>query len=113
MKESSIMKIAMIFSLIGLVALYLISGRIEVKDYTARINSNIGDDVKLKGIVKSVRKSDSAAFMEIEQAVPSTVVLFGKGGLNLTEGDFVEVIGEIQEFEGKEEIIANRIRVVR
>ena len=113
MRESAILKIALIFSLIGLIALYFISEGIKVKEYTGRsINSNIGDDVKLEGIVKNVRKTQNAAFIEVEQKVPLKVVVL-KNEVNLTAGEIVEVIGEVQEYNGNEEIMANRIRVVR
>ena len=112
MKESVILKIALIFSLIGLIMLYFISDNIGVKEYSARINSDIGEDVKLKGVVKSIRKGNNTAFIEIEQNLPLGIVLFENKNINLTQGDFVEVIGEVQDYNGKEEVIANRIRVV-
>ena len=113
MRENAILKIALSFSLIGLIALYFISGNIEVKEYTGKsINSNIGDDVKLEGIVKNVRKSPNAAFIEVEQKVPLKVVVL-KSEVNLTAGEIVEVIGEVQEYEGSEEIMANKIRVIK
>lgn len=113
MRETVLLKIALIFSLIGLIALYFISENIEVKEYSGRsISSNIGDDVKLEGIVKNMRKSQNAAFMEVEQKVPLKVVIL-KSDVNLTAGDIVEVIGEVQEYNGEEEIMANRIRVIR
>ena len=76
MRENTILKISLICSLIGLIALYFISENIEVKEYTGRsINSNIGDDVKLEGTVKNVRKTQNAAFIEVEQKVPLKVVV--------------------------------------
>lgn len=113
MRENAILKIALIFSLIGLIALYFVSERIEVKEYTGRsINSNIGYDVKLQGIVKNVKKTQNAALIDVEQKVPLKVVVL-KNDINLTAGETVEVIGEVQEYNGNEEIMANRIRVVR
>ena len=93
MRENAILKIALIFSLIGLIALYFISGRIEVKEYAGKsINSNIGDDVKLEGTVKNVRKTQNAAFIEVEHKMPLKVVVLKKE-LNLTAGETVEEIG--------------------
>lgn len=114
MKENTLLKIALISSLIGLIALYFISDKLDIKHYSlTKINSNVGDDVKLKGIVKNVRKSDKVTFIEVEQNVPSNIVVLGRENINITSGDFVEVIGEVQEYKGGEEIIANRIRVVK
>ena len=115
MKETTLLKIALACSLVGLVALYFISTRIDVKDYKPSIlNKNIGDDVKLKGTVAKISDAGSVVFIEVNQQNPVTVVLFtDDDSLKLQDGDSVEVIGEVQEYKGKNEIIAQKIRVIR
>lgn len=114
MKETTLLKIALICSLVGLIALYFISTKIEVKDYKPNIlNKNIGEDVKLIGTVTKVSDAGSVVFIEVNQQSPMTVVLFtDDDNLKLNSGDNVEVIGEVQEYNGKNEIIAQKIRVI-
>lgn len=115
MKESTLLKIALLCSLIGLIALYFISAKIEFKDYKpSSLNKNIGDDVKLQGTISKISDKGNVVFIEVNQQMPVTVVLFSKDdNLNLNNGDNIEVVGEVQEYNGKNEIIAQRIRIVK
>ena len=98
MKESTLLKIALMCSLIGLIALYFISTKIEVKDYKPILNKNIGDDVKLEGIVTKISDKGSVVFIEVSHQNPVTVVLFNdEDNLKIKNGDNVQVIGEVQE----------------
>ena len=115
MKETTLLKIALICSLAGLIILYFISTKIEVKDYKpAKLNENIGDDVNLKGTITKITDKGNVVFIEVVEQSPVTVVLFSNNdNLRLNNGDNVEVIGEVQEYNGKNEIIAQKIRVIR
>ena len=114
MKETTLLKIALICSLVGLIVLYFISTKIELKDYKPNIlNRNVGDDVKLTGIVGKITDKGDVVFIEVSQQNPVTVVLFTKeDNIKLKNGDNVEVIGKVQDYNGKKEIIADKIRVV-
>jgi len=115
MKESTLVKISIICSLTGLIILYFISAKIEVKDYKPDLqNKNIGQDVKLKGIVAKITDKGDVVFIEVSQENPVNVVIFtNNGNIKLKNGDSIEVIGKVQEYNGKDEIIAQKIRVIR
>ncbi len=115
MKENTLLKIALVCSLAGLVALYFISAKIEIKDYKPSIlNKDVGDDIVLKGAVAKISDRGNVVFIEVNQQSPVTVVLFtDDDNLKLKNDDFVEVTGEVQEYNGKNEIIAQKIRVLR
>ena len=52
-------------------------------------------------------------FIELSQQVPVSVVVFTDNDFtNLNKDDFVEIEGKVQEYNGKEEIIADKIKVV-
>ena len=113
MKETTLLKIAIICSLVGLIVLYFISAKIEIGDYKPNLlNKNVGEDVKLTGTITKISQRDNVAFVEVNQENPITVVLFADSN-DLEEGNVVEIIGEVQEYNGKEEIIANRIRIIK
>ena len=109
------LKIALICSLVGLVVLYIVSTKIELKDYKAPVlNKNIGDDVSLKGTVAKITNRGNVVFVEIIHQSPVSVVLFaGDNPVELKSGDKVEIIGTVEEYNGKEEIIAQKVRVIR
>ena len=113
MKETTLLKIALICSLVGLIVLYFISSKIEVKEYKPVLSKNIGDDVKLNGIVSKITDRGNVVFIEVIHQNPVTVVLFtDDDNLKLRNGNNIEVIGKVQEYNGKNEIIAEKIRVI-
>jgi len=68
--------------------------------------------VKLNGVVTKITDRGSVVFIEVNQQNPVNVVLFtDDDNLKLKSGDSIEVTGEVQEYKGKNEIIAQKIRV--
>jgi len=112
MKESTLLKLALICSLMGLILLYFVSQIIGIEEVNVEkiTHGDVGGVVKIMGDIKSVRVVNNITFLKIEKPEIFEVVLFKS--LNLTEGDYVEVIGEIEEYKGKREIIGNAIRVI-
>ena len=114
MKENTLLKIAIICSLVGLFVLYFISEKVEVADYKpSQVNRNVGDTVKLTGKILKISEKRNVAFIELSQQSSVSIVLFTDKNVNLKQGDSVEVIGKVQEYNGKNEIIADRIRLVK
>jgi DNA/RNA endonuclease YhcR with UshA esterase domain len=117
MKETTLLKIALICSLLGLLILYLISDNTEIKEKNIeKITLDNKDEfVKLKGIVNNVVDTEKVVIMEITQPQQMIVVLFKDENktMPIQQGNEVEVIGKVDEYEGKLEIIADRLRVVR
>ncbi len=114
MKEKNILKIALISGIIGIIILFIISDNLEINETNIdKINkANIEEDVKLKGIISKITQLDKVAFIELEQPAKMTIIVFKDENLSLYKGDNIEVIGEIDEYEGELEVIAQRIRVL-
>ncbi|MEK6869777.1 MAG: hypothetical protein AABX74_06075, partial [Nanoarchaeota archaeon] len=95
MKEKTLLKIALIASLAGLLILYLISSNIEIKESNIEkiTIENKDEFVKLSGIVSRIIDSEKAAFLEITQPQEITVVLFKNKNntFNINEGNEVEI----------------------
>ena len=117
MKEQTLLKTALITSLLGLLILYLISSNIEIKEKNIeKITLDNKDEfVKLRGIVNKVIDTEKVTIMEITQPQQITVVLFKNENktMSIQEGNQVEIFGKVDEYEGKLEIIADRLRVVK
>ena len=114
MRENTLLKISLICSLLGLVALYFISAKIDIKDYKPSVlNKNVGDDVKLEGQVMKITDNGDVIFVELSQQNPVNIVMFTNDNVQLRKGDDIEVIGKVQEYNGKNEIIAQKIRVIK
>lgn len=113
MNEKTIFKISIISTIIGLLFLLLYAGEIDLKAV-----SNIEDIpeeelIKIKGIVTSLRTSDKTIFLEVEGETvqKNQVIVFSDQDIYLKEGDYVEISGMVEEYNGKKEIIANEIIV--
>lgn len=115
MKEKLLLKIALISSLLGIVILFFISEQIKVDETTLdKIDElDVETSVSVKGIINRITDFDKIAIIELMQPETTTIVLFKEGNItDLKQGDFVRVKGNIQEYEGKFEVIANEIEVI-
>tara|TARA_Y100000294_G_C8367150_1_gene261174 strand:+ start:182 stop:535 length:354 start_codon:yes stop_codon:yes gene_type:complete len=117
MKEKTLLKLALITSLAGLLILYLISDNIAINEKSIeKITLDNKDEmVKVRGIVSKVIDTEKVTILEITQPTEITVVLF-KGNQESTpikEGNEVEIIGKVDEYEDELEIIAQRARIIR
>ncbi|MBL7055802.1 hypothetical protein ISS07_02735 [Candidatus Woesearchaeota archaeon] len=116
MKEKTLLKIALITSLAGLLIIFLISGNINLSEENiGKITIDNQDDfVKVKGIVNSMIDTEKVMIIEISQLQSIKVVMFKNNvDIPITEGNEIEIIGKVDEYEGSLEIIAQRARVIR
>ena len=114
MKEKTLLKIALIFSLLGVAALFLLSEEIELEEKTLdkMTSADIGNIVKIKGVVTQVTDTNKTAFLKISQPQDITVILFKDSEIKLETGDYVEIEGSVEEYEGKLEIIGSQVKVI-
>ncbi len=115
MKEKTLFKIAIVCSLVGISVLLFVSDKIIIE----RINigdiddSSAGEDVRVIGTVERVSDTEKVVFLEVGQQKIETasIVLFKEKEINLKKGDVIELIGEVEEYNGKNSIIANAVKV--
>ena len=116
MKEKTLLKISLIFALVGVFVLYLLSDSINI-DQTAisKIKSEeVGNDVKVTGIVKNAFNGEKVIILTITQPedIKVTIIKNNERNISLKEGDYIEVIGEIDEYNGEKRLMGNRLRVI-
>jgi len=116
-KEKTLLKIALICALVGIAVIYFISINIEVEEKNIEdINlESLDEIIKLTGQINNLAETENAYFIEMQQPAKTTIVVFkdNKQNLTIAKGDFVEIIGQIQDYEGKPEVVAQRVRVVK
>jgi aspartyl/asparaginyl-tRNA synthetase len=114
MDDSTLFKSSISFAVIGLIILFFISEKIEIDEAAIdRLDEiEIGTTVKIKGHVEDVQNLEKVAFLKIAQEKIETVsvVLFKEENISLNKGDYIEVVGEIEDYEGKKEIIGNLVK---
>ncbi len=116
MKEKTLFKIAIVCSVIGLIGLFFVSEQITVKeiDVGKITDSDVGKEVRVIGRVERVSDTEKVMFLEVgqEKVESVSVVLFKEDkGIRLKEGDYVELLGELDEYKGEYSIIANAVKV--
>lgn len=113
MKERNLLKISLIFSLVGIFCLYLIAENIDLH-YSEIKDLEKDEFVRLKGIVDRVADSEKVAFVELMQPESISVVLFkDKEFIDIQEGDYIEVAGKTEEYEGELQIVGNMVEKIR
>ncbi|MBD3248643.1 hypothetical protein GF336_01185 [Candidatus Woesearchaeota archaeon] len=113
MKEKNLLKLALVCSLIGIIVLWGISENVEIDETSIdKIDfSDIDKDVRISGKVKRVNDLDKVLFLEVaqEKIEDIDVILFKDGPVMIDEGDYVMITGSVEEYEGKLEVIGNRV----
>ena len=106
------LRLALICSLAGILALFFISENMEIREKNIdEINKdNVGEDVRIKGVVSKSTDKGKIILLDIIQPETITIVLFKDSDLNISTGTKVEITGEIDEFNGKMEIIGNEVK---
>ncbi len=113
MKESTLLKVALIIFIFGTITLYLFAGKIDVQESTIdKITSEyIDKQIKIKGYVASCNDMEKVAYIKIAQPQLIDIVVFKNSALEIKENDYIEVTGNVDEYNGKLQIIANEINL--
>ncbi|HLD43025.1 MAG TPA: hypothetical protein VJB08_03500 [Candidatus Nanoarchaeia archaeon] len=111
MKEATILKISLVTTIIGLFLLFYIGLQPLAETSAEDLLEKTEGAVKFTGQVKGVSRAEGVTFVKVVQPVETTVVVFGNT-INLSQGDTIEIIGDLDQFNGQKEVIARRIRMV-
>lgn len=105
-----LLKISFIGAIAGIILLFIISENISINKISIdRIDeSYIGRSVRFLGNVTKISSGEKFSSIEIDGKI--LVVLFDK--VNLTKGDKIEVIGKVDEYKNKTEVVADSIRMM-
>ena len=93
MEDKTLLKIALICALAGLLVLGIISNYAE-PDFSSGKNGLGTNFVKINGIVNKVRYSKNSMTLDISEIKNSKAIIYNPKKFNLTEGTQVEIIGK-------------------
>jgi len=114
MDDSALIKVSLIVSLLGIFLLFIISDNINL-EYSDIGNIKTQDEgriVRIKGVVKSVRNSEGMIIVEVMQENIVPVVIFKENNIsNINKNSFLDIEGEVRNYKGKPEIIADKVKV--
>lgn len=109
MNESLVLKAALITAILGLIAITFIAKLTDIKEISLSEakQADEGTTIKVIGTVERVTSKEGFSIISIKKEESIAVVLFDS--INLTKGQKIEVTGKTQEYEGENELIADKI----
>ncbi|MBT4650998.1 hypothetical protein HOC13_00565 [Candidatus Woesearchaeota archaeon] len=111
MEENTLKKVSLLVAVLGLLGLWLIASEVDLGVVESIEGVPEGDEVLVKGFVSRVSDVEKVMFLEVEnqKVEETTIVLFKDSEIFLEEGDYVEVTGTVEDYNGKKEVIANKV----
>jgi len=114
MDDKLLTKLALTCSIFGLLFLFITSLYINPKQITiADLENTKEKDVLIRGRVTSIKNFESIALVEIAELKTANVVVFDKRLLKFGVGDNISVSGELRDYKGKKEVVAEKIRKLK
>ncbi|KYK26756.1 hypothetical protein AYK26_04755 [Euryarchaeota archaeon SM23-78] len=109
MKDSLLLRIALITSIIGLGALALILSTTGLQEIDISEAKELEEDttIKITGTIERVTNKEDFAIINIRKEEEITVIIFDN--VDISKGQRVEITGKTQEYKGEKEIIADKI----
>jgi exonuclease VII large subunit len=115
MRDETLLKLSLGIAVLGLIGLFIASQQTTPTGYAiAQLGDNtMGQTVKVTGTVSTVKTTtEGHSFITLRDQTGSIqVVVFSGSKIDAPEqGQKIEVIGRLQEYKGKLEIVAEQIR---
>lgn len=113
MEEKTLLKVALICALLGILILIFISDRITYSSSNiASINSSMLEkELLIKGQITSIHQTPNLFILTLKDDTSEIKVIAFKENLKLEKNQVIEVLGTVKEYNSKLEIEAKRIRV--
>ena len=114
MEDKTILKLAAICSMLGLLLLIYASERVEIKPVSiSSLNPGMVDkNIKIEGTVTLSSLSKDVYFLTIKDDTASIKVVAFNPNIKINKGQKVEVEGKLAVYKGELEIIAKTIRTI-
>ena len=110
MDDALLLKIALIVGVIGVIGLFLLNASIDLKETRFEdVDSVDSGYVKISGVVERVYSKENLTIIDVSQKCNIKVVVFDE--VELSEGQYIEAEGTVEDYEGKNELLAERIVV--
>ena len=116
MAESLLIKISLVLSIIGIIILFFISGKIKPKEYQINFLSknNLEELVKIKGKITDIKESKGLTMLTVADKSSEIKVILQKSNqiIKPKKGQEIEVTGKFRTFRKDFEIEAEEIKVL-
>lgn len=110
MEDNVLLNIALAVAMIGIIVLLILSyyDKIPEKNFNEVTSSDVGYRINVQGIVKQIYVNNNSMSIKLKQECVMDIFLFDKNQ-NFSVNDSLSVEGSVQEYNGKMEIMADKI----
>ena len=116
MNENTLLKLSLIFSILGILIVLFISETVPVKLYEISeiTEEKIDETVRIQGTVKRTSDTPEILIINLEDETGTiTIILFKNDEeISLEKNQRVEIIGNVTEYKDQLEIVADQIKVI-
>ena len=111
MNDKTLLRIALICSVFGIIALYFFVQNIDIAeiDIGKLEMESIGNTVNINGRISKITERDNFKIIDITKDETVSVFLFGDEEIDVSKGEYISITGELEEYNGELEIIADKI----
>ncbi len=111
MQEKTLVRLSLFITVLGLGFLFVYSQTLDLSLTPDLETIADSEKVAMKGTVKNLKVTDKAVFFDLEgeKIVHTDVILFADSSIYLREGDHVELTGQVEEYKGEKEVIADEV----
>ncbi len=111
MEDDTLLKIALACSVIGISALYIYSTGMSIPEHDIGSlgEDMLGNTITVSGRISGISDREGLRIIDITRDETIPVIVFSDIDMDISEGDFVTVTGELDEYNGRNEIIADNI----
>jgi len=111
MQEKTLVRLSLIITVLGLSFLFVYTQAFDLESVADVESSVASEKVLMKGTVKNLQVTEKAVFFELEgeKIVQTEIILFPDSSIYLRDGDHVELTGQVEEYKGEKEVIAEKI----
>ena len=112
MKERTLLKIALICGLIGMIILFFASSFIRADETQDISQAEEDSSVILKGNIQRITRTNTTTFLTVKTIAETDIVLFKTNNVPIKEGDLIEIRGTTDSYNDKMQLIADEIRLL-
>ena len=111
MNEKIILQISVAVIILGLGFLFIYAQELDLKVIPRVEDALPSQAITLTGTIDQLKPQGKAIFIKLtgSTVTKTDVILFTDEDIFLHPGDYVEVSGTVEEFNGKKEVIGNKV----
>lgn len=115
MEDKTLLRIALIVSLLGLIIIYLLFQNLSQPISEEKLDQLPEKSwLKVRGEIKEIKEGEKVSFLKLSYQNPEEIdiVLFKGKNSALKKGDIIEIEGNIETYKDKKQLVASQVTLI-